>query len=120
MIQIHLEQLQFYAYHGLFQEEKLLGNEYLVDILLDYQPNKKLINSIEETLDYTKVYELIAQRMKQPTDLLETIATDFCYQMMEKYEALQSIQFSIKKMHPPIYQLMGHVGVKFQLKRSDI
>ena len=120
MIQIHLEQLQFYADHGLFQEEKLLGNEYLVDIHLDYQPNKKFINAIDETIDYSKVYELISQRMKLPTDLLETIATEFCHQMMEKYETLQSIHFSIKKMHPPINQLIGHVGVKFQLKRSDI
>ena len=89
-------------------------------VIEEYKRVSEVINSIDETIDYSKVYELISQRMKLPTDLLETIATDFCHQMMAKYETLQSIHFSIKKMHPPINQLIGHVGVKFQLKRSDI
>jgi dihydroneopterin aldolase len=120
MIQIHLEQLQFYAYHGLYQEERSLGNEYIVDIHIDYQPKQKIIYSIEETIDYSKVYELIAKRMKVPSDLLETIATEFCFQLMEKFSSVQGVQFRIKKMHPPIKQFIGNVGVSFQLKRSDL
>jgi dihydroneopterin aldolase len=120
MIHIHLEQLQFYAYHGLYSEERLLGNEYIVDIKIDYQPDKKIIHSIDETIDYSKVYEMIAQRMKIPTDLLETIATEFCFQLMVKYQNVESIYFSIKKLHPPINQFIGNVGVSFQLKRSEI
>jgi dihydroneopterin aldolase len=120
MIQIHLEQLHFYSFHGLYQEEKLIGNDYTVDIILDHQPTKKIIHSIEETIDYSKVYEMIVQRMKTPTDLLETIATEFCYEIMKKYDSVQNIHFSIKKLHPPISQLIGNVGVSFQLNRSDL
>jgi dihydroneopterin aldolase len=120
MIQIHLEHLQFYAYHGLFKEERLVGNDFIVDIKLDYLPDKKIIDSIDETIDYSKVYEMIAQRMKTPSELLETIATEFCYQLMGTYESVQSIQFSIKKLHPPIKQFIGNVGVSFQLNRSEL
>jgi 7,8-dihydroneopterin aldolase/epimerase/oxygenase len=120
MIQIHLEQLQFYAYHGLYPEERLIGGSYLVDIILEHQQQNQLIYSIEETIDYSKVYQMIEQRMKIPTDLLETIATEFCFQIMNEFETVQSIQFKIKKLQPPIHQIIGNVGVSFHLKRSEL
>jgi dihydroneopterin aldolase len=120
MIKIHLEQLQFFAYHGLYQEESLIGSNYIVDIILEHEPSNKIIHSIDDTIDYTKVYEMINQRMKIPTGLLETIATEFCYHLMEKFESVQAIQFSIKKLHPPINQLIGNVGVSIHLKRSEL
>jgi 7,8-dihydroneopterin aldolase/epimerase/oxygenase len=120
MIQIHLDQLQFYAYHGLYQEERILGNDYLVDITLDHQPENFMIQSIDETVDYSKIYQMIAQRMKIPTELLETIATEFCVEVMKKYLSVQAIQISIKKLHPPIPQFIGNVGVSVHIKRSEL
>ena len=120
MITIHLEQLRFFAYHGLFKEEQLLGTEFLVDIHLQYQPNQKIIQSINETVDYTLVYEMIANRMKQPTELLETIATEFCYHVMEKFNAVETIQISINKLTPPIAKFTGTVGVSYELNRKDL
>lgn len=119
MITIHLEQLRFFAYHGLFEEERLLGNDFLVDIQLQYHPHQKMIYAIEETIDYTQVYEMIANRMKEPTDLLETIATDFCNQVMVKFAAVDTIQIYIKKLNPPIATFIGTVGVSYQLNRKD-
>ncbi len=120
MIQIHLEQLQFFGYHGLYPEERLIGGNFIVDITIDHQPNNQIIYTLEETIDYSIVYEMIHQRMKIPTNLLETIATEFCFEIINKFESVQAIRFSIKKLHPPIHQFTGNVGVSFQLKRSEI
>lgn len=120
MIKIHLEQLHFFAFHGLYEEERILGNEFIVDVNIQYLPNQKIIHSINETVDYSAVYDLLAERMKHPSDLLETIATGFCYQVMEKFSSVQTIEFSIKKLSPPIPKFEGNVGVSFQLKRSEL
>ncbi len=120
MMKIHLEQLHFFAYHGLYEEERILGNEFVVDLCIQYQPNQKIIHSITETVDYTVVYDLLHQRMMVPTELLETIATDFCNQVMDKFPSVQVIEFSIKKIQPPIQKFVGNVGVSFQLKRSEL
>lgn len=120
MIQIHLEDLSFYAYHGLYKEERLLGNYFIVDIKIEYQPTQKIINNIHETIDYTVLYDLISKRMKIPTELLETIATEFCYQVMEQFNTVQSVQFKIKKQHPPIHELNGNIGVSFSLERTSL
>jgi len=120
MIKIHLEQLHFFGHHGLYEEERILGNDFLVDVTIQYLPNQKIIQSINETVDYTAVYKLLAERMKHPTDLLETIATGFCHQIMEKFPSVQIIEFSIKKLHPPIQKFVGNVGVSYQLKRAEL
>jgi dihydroneopterin aldolase len=83
-------------------------------------PNQKIIHSINETVDYTSVYDLLAKRMKHPSDLLETVATGFCHQVMEKFTSVQTIEFSIKKLNPPIQKFEGTVGVSYQLKRSEL
>ncbi|MEI8075398.1 MAG: dihydroneopterin aldolase [Bacteroidota bacterium] len=120
MIKIHLDQLEFFAYHGLFEEERMLGSEFLVDICIHYQPSQKIIRSINETIDYTVVYDLLEQRMKIPTNLLETIATEFCHQLMDTFPTIQMVEFGIKKLNPPIQKLVGSVGVSIQLKRSEL
>jgi dihydroneopterin aldolase len=120
MISIHLENIHFFAHHGLYEEERVLGNEFLVDLIVHYQPNQKIIHSITETIDYTAIYELLAERMKHPSDLLETVATGFSYQLMEKFPSILVIDFHIKKLSPPISKFTGTVGVSFQLKRSEL
>jgi dihydroneopterin aldolase len=120
MIQIILEQLQFYSYHGLYPEERILGSNYMVDIHLLYQPDREIIQALDQTIDYSIIYELISQRMKVPTELLETIATEFCHQLMEKFASIQTIHFTIKKLNPPIAKFTGNVGISLQLNRTDL
>lgn len=120
MLTIHLQSVRFFAYHGIFAEEKVLGNEYEVDILIQCQTKEGIIHHLSETIDYARVYQLLAERMKKPTPLLETIASDFSYMILQQFPMAQSIRFSIHKMHPPIEAMIGQVGVIFELDRSQI
>ncbi len=120
MLTIQLDAVQFYAYHGIFDEEKTLGNNYVVDIKIEVSANKQIIESITETIDYALVFDMLKKRMQIPTPLLETIATDFCHTILNNFQLASSIDFSIKKMNPPIEKFIGNVGVQFVLKRSDL
>ncbi|MEI6585999.1 MAG: dihydroneopterin aldolase [Sediminibacterium sp.] len=119
MLTIHLDAVKFYAYHGIFKEEKTLGNNYVVDIKIEVSTNNQIVQSISETIDYAEVFNMLQKRMQIPTPLLETIATDFCYTILNKFQLASSIDFSIKKMNPPIEEFIGNVGVQFKLKRSS-
>ena len=120
MLTIQLDAVQFYAYHGIFDEEKTLGNNYVVDIKIEVSANKQIIESITETIDYALVFDMLKKRMQIQTPLLETIATDFCHTILNNFQLASSIDFSIKKMNPPIEKFIGNVGVQFVLKRSDL
>ena len=119
MLTIHLDAVKFYAYHGIFEEEKTLGNNYVVDIKIEVSNNKQIIHSIAETIDYAEVFNMLQKRMQIPTPLLETIATEFCHTILNTFHLASSIDFSIKKMNPPIEKFIGNVGVQFKLKRSS-
>jgi dihydroneopterin aldolase len=56
--------------------------------------------------------------MQQPTELLETVATEFAAQILAQFSIAQEVEISITKLHPPIASMQGSVGVSFNLKRS--
>jgi dihydroneopterin aldolase len=114
MITIRLEQLRFNAYHGIHEEEKILGNTYIVDCLLTFPEFEKVIQSIDETINYVKVYDIIKKRMAIPTSLLETVIMEIGIEIENHFPQLKSIQLSIKKLHPPIEGMEGTVGVNWE------
>ncbi len=110
---IHLNNLQFFSFHGIHPEEKILGNEFEVNIEITInQPGK--IDSIHQTVNYVTVYELVKKQMTIPTQLLETLAQEITEQIHLLDNRIQSISFSIKKLHPPIVNFEGSVGVSFK------
>jgi dihydroneopterin aldolase len=116
MITVALNNLQFFAFHGILEEEKKIGNDYLVNVSLDFHENADLINHINDTINYEYIYQLIRKRMSVPTPLLETIAMESGNQIHDEFPDLKSIFISIKKMHPPIEGIQGSAEVCWQKK----
>jgi 7,8-dihydroneopterin aldolase/epimerase/oxygenase len=114
MLFIHLHQLKFHAHHGVFEEEKLLGNQYEVDLSVAFAPPALPIRELDQTIDYTDLYSLVKRRMSQPTALLETIATELVEEIRSRYSEIEKISISVKKLYPPVNSFEGAVGVSFE------
>jgi dihydroneopterin aldolase len=114
MITIHLHNLLFHSYHGIHEEEKVLGNDYEVNADVTFHEEVLEITSIRQTIDYIELYEIIRQRMTIATPLLETIVTDIGNCLREKYDNLRSINIRLTKLNPPIENFRGSVGVTLQ------
>jgi 7,8-dihydroneopterin aldolase/epimerase/oxygenase len=120
MMHLHLKDLRFHCHHGLYDDEALTGGEFMVNTTVGYQPMKTPVVSIHETVDYTKIYELIKLRMSERTLLLETLATEIAASIFQAFSLITEIHISIEKLHPPIKSFQGSVGVSYQVKRSEI
>lgn len=115
---ISLNDLQFYAFHGLYPEERLTGNTFIVSVELSYQPPEdKLIETIGDTVNYAAVYALVKARMQTPSDLLETLAMLITEDIFSGFPAVTRIKTEIQKMHPPIPDFTGSVGVSYSKSR---
>jgi 7,8-dihydroneopterin aldolase/epimerase/oxygenase len=110
---IYLSNLSFYCYHGLYEEEKMVGGNYIVDVEMSIAPPAKTIQSIDETVNYVAAYEQVKNRMMQPTPLLETIVMELCNQLLDLSPLVISVSVSIKKLALPIEGFQGHTAVKW-------
>lgn len=113
MISVHLNQLQFTAYHGIEELEKVLGNTFLVDCTVSFFENETVIHHIEETVNYVRVYEIITERMKIATPLLETVVMEMGNEIAASFPGVKSVQINLKKLEPPIPGIKGSVGVSW-------
>lgn len=111
MISVELNGLSFQAYHGILQEEKVLGNTYQVDCNVQVFEGPEIIRHIDHTIDYTKVYNIIKKWMAVATPLLETVCMEIGKEIQEKFPDVKFISVTIKKMHPPIEGFTGHTAV---------
>lgn len=114
MITVHLHNLLFNGFHGILEEERILGNEYIVDAALEFHESTDVIIHINDTINYTSIYNLIKKRMAIPTPLLETIVMEIGNQIHTEHPLLKSIHISIKKLHPPVEGMQGAAGVSWE------
>jgi dihydroneopterin aldolase len=112
---IHLEKLILWGHHGLYAEEIKTGQWFEIDIDFSFSSDLK-ITSIEQTIDYSKIYALVKQRMHIATPLLETLSDDLIDEIIALYPAIDRIKITIFKQQPPIVQFQGRVGVTLEKK----
>lgn len=120
MLSIHLHNLILFAHHGIYDEEKNLGNHFELNITIRHVPQLLPVKHLSDTIDYTAVYELVKKRMAIPTALLETVVTEIATAILAQFSLAEEVQISIRKMYPPIEQMQGSVGVSFDLKRTQL
>ncbi|MEO9071021.1 MAG: dihydroneopterin aldolase [Ginsengibacter sp.] len=113
MITVQLHDLLFIAFHGIHEEERILGNEYIVDASIEFDEKKDLIIHINDTINYAVIYGIIQKKMSIPTPLLETLVMDMGNEIQNQFPFSKSISISIKKMHPPIEGMQGSAAVKW-------
>lgn len=113
MFTIHLANLKFFSFHGVHEEERVLGGEYIVNAEVDF-PADFSVTVLEQTIDYSKIYEIIKQRMRKPTALLETVAQDLAHCIYAMDSRIASINISITKVNPPIQQFRGSIAVRYK------
>lgn len=117
-MQIHLQKVRLFGYHGLDAGEELTGGEFEVSLTATYIPAKIPIKNIEETLDYAALLEVIKRRMKNRAHLLETLATEMANEIITKFSIVTAVDISIYKLNPPIQNFQGSAGVTFTIKRK--
>jgi dihydroneopterin aldolase len=114
MVAIRLESLRFFAHHGLYEEERKVSTEFIVDLEVSFQPSTSVISKMSETINYIRLYELIKRRMLQTTDLLETLATTIVNDIHDAYPQVVFAEISITKKYPPVINFSGNVGVRYK------
>lgn len=117
MGKIALEGMQFYAYHGVYEEEQIIGNNFMVDIYIETSYGAAAeTDDIQDTLNYETVYLVIQTEMKKTVRLLETLIENIIHSLKYQFSSIQEVKLRIRKQNP----IPGHrVGSSFVEETSS-
>lgn len=113
---IYLRNVRFHAFHGVLPQEGIVGNDYLVNLVLDYDFSSALkIDDLQGTLNYAEVYQKVREEMAVPSKLLEHVAGRIAHRLFSDFPEIQKLQLSITKVNPPMGADSDGAGVEVVL-----
>jgi len=99
---IILENIEIYAYHGVYEQENRVGNNFSIDIKLNVDISKAcLTDNLEDTLHYGEIYDIIKREMDIPSKLLEHAGGRIIRSLKENFPVIEKIELKISKKNPP-------------------
>lgn len=112
---ICLNDLKFYAYHGVLAQENKVGAYYTVNVRITFAASPAALerDDLEGTINYALVYDDLKSVMNTPHKLLESVAYDMAQLLFDHYPSIQEIWISVCKDTPPV-QAQCH-GMTFEL-----
>lgn len=101
---IALEGMHFYAHHGFYEEERIIGNHYILDVYVNATVfHAAMTDDLYSTVNYETIYFLCQTEMKKPTKLLETLVQRMVDRLQEQFEGkVTGVKIRLTKRNPPL------------------
>lgn len=113
---IYLRNVRFHAFHGVLPQEGIVGNDYLVNLVLNYDFFSAMkTDDLQGTLNYAEVYQKVREEMAVPSKLLEHVAGRIAHRLFSDFPEIQKLQLSITKVNPPMGADSDGAGVEVVL-----
>jgi dihydroneopterin aldolase len=118
-VQIEIEGLEIYGYHGVLPEEKSLGQIFRFDLRLTVESCPGVVTDcVTDTIDYTEVIDVVTDAAGCSSyNLLERLAGAVATAVLERFP-VDAVWVRVTKPHPPIPCAVAGVGVSLELRRA--
>jgi dihydroneopterin aldolase len=109
---IQIEGMEFYAFHGHYKEEQIVGNRFLVDLTLETDMDKAVeSDNLKDAVNYQIAYEIVKRQMEKNSHLLENIAGRIIDAIYAEMEGIKKATVKVSKMNPPVGGKINSVSV---------
>lgn len=114
MMSVSLHDQIFHAYHGLFEQETAVGNDFIVDLTVHYPLTTPVDDDhIDALLSYADLFEIVREEMLRPRKLLETLAVSISDTIRHIFPQVTAGEIRITKLRPPIAYMQGSASVQY-------
>jgi dihydroneopterin aldolase len=112
-VTIEIAGLSLYTHHGVSEAEREVGQRLVVDLRLDVgETDATVTDSIEDTVDYAEVCQLVALIAQQRSHrTLERLCATIAERLLADYE-LEGVWVKAAKPEPPIALSVEEVSVE--------
>lgn len=109
---ILLENVRLYAYHGVGEQERIVGNHFLINLKIKIDIASAVqSDSLEDTISYADVFEIVKREMAIPSKLLEHAAGRIVSALRKEYPDIERIELKLSKNNPPMGADMDYASV---------
>lgn len=101
--EIRLSDLRFRAYHGVLPQERVVGNDYCVNLSLTLSAvaDAAYTDQLEGTVNYAEAYQIVQAEMAAPSALLEHVAQRILTCLFNRFDLVEKAAVEVIKINPP-------------------
>ena len=111
MITITLEKMKFHAFHGVMEQERIIGGTYLVDVIYAINTKAFETDNLNDTINYADIFDLVKEEMEKPSQLIEHVAGRIMKVLKDNFPQMIETTVKISKLNPPVIGEAGKATV---------
>ena len=100
---IKLKNMRFYANHGVLPQEKITGNNFVVNVTFTADVSRSFeTGDVADTVNYAAVYDLVKAEMAVPSELMEHVAGRIFSKIKRSFPVINKLEVRLAKLSPPV------------------
>jgi len=116
---ITISGMEFYAYHGCFPEEKVIGTRFKVDVMIHCNfMEAAQHDNLEKSINYQTVYALIKEEMAVSSHILEHVCFRIIQRLKNHFSEILKCKITVYKLNPSIGGKTKWVAVTITTART--
>jgi len=121
MDKMKLHRMEYYGYHGVFEEERKLGQRFYIDLELELDLREAGENDdLDKTVNYAEVHELVKKVVETESfRLIEALGERVASLLLDTYTSIDALTVKVTKPHPPFDIHFQGVTVELHRTRSS-
>ena len=109
---IHLQDMEFRAYHGCYDLEQMVGNRFRVELKISAELGEVAErDDVTLAVNYLTVYEVVREQMRITQRTIERVAQNIIVAVKARFPQIVEVECRVSKLAPPLGGKVGAVSV---------
>lgn len=118
-MRVFLHGLECHAFHGVPDEEQVIGHRYLLDLAATV-PDPAGEDHLGDSVDYGAMGAVALEVMSGPSRrTVEFLAWKIGTEILARFSAVEEVDVTLQKVHPPAPMIAESAGVELTLTRAS-
>ena len=116
---MYIRDLELFGFHGVFEEEKRLGQKFVLSFELDLDlKSAGKTGDLMKSVHYGELCEKIEEEFKRKNyELIETVALNLADFILNEYKIIRGVKVFLKKPWAPIKKHLDTVEIMIERRR---
>ncbi len=112
---ISIKGMEFFAYHGCFKEEQVIGTKFRCDLFLEVDTSKaEQTDNLSDTVNYHEVYQVLKAEMAVKSKLLEHVGHRILEKVKVRFPQVKHVRLKMRKLNPPLGGKIDFVSIELE------